>query len=82
MATEKKDMVKFQEKIYETILSSSEITPMNGMMQAAVLMKTSIEIYTYLFSEDSQIEHMLEIAKGTITQIRENHKPGKYPTLH
>ena len=32
MATEKKDMVKFQEKIYETILSSSEKTPMKGRM--------------------------------------------------
>ena len=79
---DKKDMVKFQESIYKTIIDSSENTPDSGMMQAAVLMKTSIEIYTYLFPDDDSIINMLEIAKGTITQIRENHKTEKSPTLH
>jgi hypothetical protein len=40
------------------------------MMQAAVLLKTAIELYSTQFSNDEPIEQILESAKETLSELR------------
>ena len=78
--SDREKMKVFQEKLYKVVLDIDEPNHEMAMMQAAVLLKTAIEMYTYLFKENEDVEHMLEVGKGTISKIRKNNSES--PTVH
>ena len=80
------EMEKLAEEIWEVIFRNLENkdNKNNLLTSAAVLLKTSIELYTIALKEDSDIERLItEEVVPTIPKLRDNMKRMvKPPTLH
>ena len=86
--TEKNDMEKFTKDIWDVIFRNfkniGQQRPVNEvLMLAAVLLKTSIELYTISLKENSDIERLItEEVVPTIPKLRDGMKRMVNPTLH
>ena len=73
-----KQLLEFQEAIYhllnihnEEMIADGDIDLGTGInIQAAVLLKTAIELYTIHFSKDEPIHKILDVAKSTLQHVR------------
>ena len=82
---EKDDMEKFIKEIWEVIFRNLENKDNKNalMLSAAVLLKTSIELYTVSLKENSDIERLItEEVVPTIPKLRDGMKRMIKPTLH
>ena len=82
---EKKEMEKLAKEIWEVIFRNLENkdNKNNLLTSAAVLLKTSIELYTIALKEDSDIERLItEEAVPSIPKLRDKMKHMTTPTLH
>ena len=82
---EKDDMEKFNKDIWEVIFRNleNEDNKNEVSMVAAVLLKTSIELYTVSLKENSDIERLItEEVVPTIPKLRDGMKRMIKPTLH
>ena len=86
--TEKDDMEKLAKEIWEVIFRNfkniGQQAPVNEVsMIAAVLLKTSIELYTVSLKENSDIERLItEEVVTTIPKLRDGMERMIKPTLH
>ena len=83
--TEKDDMEKFVKDIWEVIFRNLENKDNKNalMLSAAVLLKTSIELYTISLKENSDIERLItEEVVPSIPKLRDGMKHMTNPTLH
>jgi len=83
--SEQNDMEKLAKDIWEVISRNLENkdNKNNLLTSAAVLLKTSIELYTIALKEDSDIERLItEEVVPTIPKLRDNMKRMVKPTLH
>ena len=79
------EMEKLTEEIWEVIFRNLENkdNKNNLLTSAAVLLKTSIELYTIALKEDSDIERLItEEAVPSIPKLRDGMKHMTNPTLH
>ena len=79
------EMEKLTEEIWEVIFRNLENkdNKNNLLTSAAVLLKTSIELYTIALKEDSDIERLItEEAVPSIPKLRDRMKHMTNPTLH
>ena len=79
------EMEKLTEEIWEVIFRNLENkdNKNNLLTSAAVLLKTSIELYTVALKEDSDIERLItEEAVPSIPKLRDKMKHMTTPTLH
>ena len=73
-----KHLLEFQELIYHILNAHNEEMSMEGELdmgtginiQAAVLLKTAMELYAIHFPKDDDILKILEVAKGAISEVR------------
>ena len=82
---EKIEMEKLAEEIWEVIFRNLENkdNKNNLLTSAAVLLKTSIELYTIALKDDSDIERLIkEEAVPSIPKLRDGMKGMTNPTLH
>ena len=82
---EKDDMEKFNKDIWEVIFRNleNEDNKNEVSMVAAVLLKTSIELYTVSLKENSDIERLItEEVVPTIPKLRDGMERMIKPTLH
>jgi len=82
---EKNDMEKLAKEIWEVIFRNLENkdNKNNLLTSAAVLLKTSIELYTISLKENSDIERLItEEAVPSIPKLRDGMKHMTNPTLH
>ena len=82
---EKNDMEKLAKEIWEVIFRNLENkdNKNNLLTSAAVLLKTSIELYTVALKENSDIERLItEEAVPSIPKLRDKMKHMTNPTLH
>ena len=83
--SEQNDMEKLAKDIWEVICRNLENkdNKNNLLTSAAVLLKTSIELYTISLKENSDIERLItEEAVPSIPRLRDNMKRMVKPTLH
>ena len=79
------EMEKLTEEIWEVIFRNLENkdNKNNLLTSAAVLLKTSIELYTVALKENSDIERLItEEAVPSIPKLRDKMKHMTNPTLH
>ena len=79
------EMEKLAEEIWEVIFRNLENkdNKNNLLTSAAVLLKTSIELYTVTLKENSDIERLItEEAVPSIPKLRDKMKHMTNPTLH
>jgi len=79
------EMEKLTEEIWEVIFRNLENkdNKNNLLTSAAVLLKTSIELYTVALKENSDIERLItEEAVPSIPKLRDRMKHMTNPTLH
>ena len=79
------EMEKLAEEIWEVIFRNLENkdNKNNLLTSAAVLLKTSIELYTVALKENSDIERLItEEAVPSIPKLRDGMKHMTNPTLH
>ena len=79
------EMEKLAEEIWEVIFRNLENkdNKNNLLTSAAVLLKTSIELYTVALKENSDIERLItEEAVPSIPKLRDRMKHMTNPTLH
>ena len=79
------EMEKLAEEIWEVIFRNLENkdNKNNLLTSAAVLLKTSIELYTIALKENSDIERLItEEAVPSIPKLRDKMKHMTNPTLH
>ena len=79
------EMEKLAEEIWEVIFRNLENkdNKNNLLTSAAVLLKTSIELYTVALKENSDIERLItEEAVPSIPKLRDKMKHMTTPTLH
>ena len=79
------EMEKLAEEIWEVIFRNLENkdNKNNLLTSAAVLLKTSIELYTMALKENSDIERLItEEAVPSIPKLRDKMKHMTNPTLH
>ena len=79
------EMEKLAEEIWEVIFRNLENkdNKNNLLTSAAVLLKTSIELYTVALKENSDIERLItEEAVPSIPKLRDSMKHMTNPTLH
>ena len=80
--SEKNDMEKFAKDIWKVVnrnLGNKD----NVLTSAAILLKTSIELYTIALEEDSDIERLItEEAVQSIPKLRDGMKLMENPTIH
>ena len=80
--SEKNDMEKFAKDIWKVVnrnLGNKD----NVLTSAAILLKTSIELYTIALEEDSDIERLItEEAVPSIPKLRDSMERMVKPTLH
>ena len=74
---ETQEVLEFQEIIYHILHQHTDeavkdqIHPSSVLnIQAAVLLKTAIELYAIHFPKDEDILRILEVAKGAISEVR------------
>ena len=85
---EKDDMEKFVKDIWEVIFHNFKNIGKQGPVNevsalAAVLLKTSIELYTISLKENSDIERLItEEVVPSIPKLRDGMKHITNPTLH
>ena len=82
---EKKEMENLAEEIWEVIFRNLENkdNKNNLLTSAAVLLKTSIELYTVALKENSDIERLItEEAVPSIPKLRDGMKGMVKPTIH
>ena len=82
---EKNDIEKLAKEIWEVIFRNLENkdNKNNLLTSAAVLLKTSIELYTIALKENSDIERLItEEAVPSIPKLRDCMKHMTNPTLH
>ena len=83
--SEQNDMEKLAKDIWEVIGRNLENKDNKNALlsSAAVLLKTSIELYTISLKENSDIERLItEEAVPTIPKLRDNMKRMVKPTIH
>jgi len=83
--SEQNDMEKLAKDIWEVISRNLENkdNKNNLLISAAVLLKTSIELYTIALKEDSDIERLItEEVVPSIPKLRDRMKHIEKPTLH
>ena len=83
--SEQNDMVKLAKEIWEVIGRNLENkdNKNNLLTSAAVLLKTSIELYTIALKENSDIERLItEEAVPSIPKLRDSMERMVKPTLH
>ena len=75
---ETQEVLEFQEIIYHILHQHTDeavkdqIHPSSVLnIQAAVLLKTAIELYTIHFRKDEDIQRILDVAKDSLTQVRD-----------
>ena len=79
---EKKDMEKFAKDIWKVVNRNFKDKD-NVLTSAAILLKTSIELYTIALEEDSDIERLItEEAVQSIPKLRDGMKLMENPTIH
>ena len=82
---EKKEMENLAEEIWEVIFRNLENKDNEKYLltSAAVLLKTSIELYTVALKENSDIERLItEEAVPSIPKLRDSMERMVKPTLH
>ena len=82
---EKKDMEKFANDIWEVISRNFKEKDYKDkvLLPAAILLKTSIELYTISLKENSDIERLItEEAVPSIPRLRDGMKRMVKPTIH
>ena len=82
---EKKDMEKFTNEIWEVISRNfkDKYYKDKVLLPAAILLKTSIELYTISLKENSDIERLItEEAVPSIPRLRDGMKRMVKPTIH
>ena len=82
---EKKDMEKFTNEIWEVISRNfkDKYYKDKVLLPAAILLKTSIELYTMALKENSDIERLItEEAVQSIPKLRDGMKSMVKPTIH
>ena len=82
---EKKDMEKFANEIWEVISRNFRDKDYKDkvLLPAAILLKTSIELYTIALKENSDIERLItEEAVPSIPKLRDSMERMVKPTLH
>tara|TARA_S200000501_G_scaffold68060_1_gene59688 strand:+ start:782 stop:1075 length:294 start_codon:yes stop_codon:yes gene_type:complete len=74
---ETQEVSEFQQIIYYVLHQHTDeavkdqIHPSSVLnIQAAVLLKTAIELYTLHFRKDEDIQRILDVAKDSLTQVR------------
>ena len=83
--SEQNDMEKLDKEIWEVIGRNLENKDNKNALlsSAAVLLKTSIELYTISLKENSDIERLItEEAVPSIPKLRDSMKRMVKPTLH
>ena len=83
--SEQNDMEKLAKEIWEVIGRNLENKDNKNALltSAAVLLKTSIELYTVALKENSDIERLItEEAVPSIPKLRDKMKHMTNPTLH
>ena len=73
-----KHLLEFQELIYHILNAHNEEMSMEGELdmgtginiQAAVLLKTAMELYAIHFPKDEDVLRILDVAKSSISQVR------------
>lgn len=73
-----KHLLEFQELIYHILNAHNEEINMEGELdmgtginiQAAVLLKTAMELYAIHFPKDEDVLKILDVAKSSISQVR------------
>ena len=82
---EKKDMEKVANEIWEVISRNFRDKDYKDkvLLPAAILLKTSIELYTMALKENSDIERLItEEAVQSIPKLRDGMKGMVKPTIH
>ena len=80
--SEKNDMEKFAKDIWEVVFRNFKDKD-NVLASAAILLKTSIELYTIALKENSDIERLItEEAVQSIPKLRDGMKDMVKPTIH
>ena len=83
--SEQNDMEKLAKDIWEVIFSyfKNKSDKNDVLIIAAVLLKTSIELYTLSLKENSDIERLItEEVVPAIPKLRDNMKRMVKPTMH
>ena len=83
--SEKNDMEKFANEIWEVISRNFRDKDYKDkvLLPAAILLKTSIELYTMALKENSDIERLItEEAVQSIPKLRDGMKDMVKPTIH
>ena len=76
------DMEKLAKDIWEVVNRNFKDKD-NVLTSAAILLKTSIELYTIALEEDSDIERLItEEAVQSIPKLRDGMKLMENPTIH
>ena len=83
--SEKNDMEKFANEIWEVISRNFKDKDYKDkvLLPAAILLKTSIELYTMALKENSDIERLITgEAVQSIPKLRDGMKSMVKPTIH
>ena len=83
--SEKNDMEKFAKDIWEVVNRNFKDKDYKDkvLLPAAILLKTSIELYTMALKENSDIERLItEEAVQSIPKLRDGMKGMVKPTIH
>tara|TARA_Y100000361_G_C11055260_1_gene287508 strand:- start:102 stop:392 length:291 start_codon:yes stop_codon:yes gene_type:complete len=72
------EVLEFQELLYHVLHQhtneaiADEIHPSTVLnIQAAVLLKTAVELYTIHFRKDVDVQKILDVAKSTVSSVRD-----------
>jgi len=72
------EVSEFQELLYHVLHQhtnqaiADEIHPSTVLnIQAAVLLKTAVELYTIHFRKDVDVQKILDVAKSTVSSVRD-----------
>ena len=87
------EVLEFQELLYHVLHQhtneaiADEIHPSTVLnIQAAVLLKTAVELYTIHFRKDVDVQKILDVAKSTVSSVRDRIdteiNPQTYHQLH
>ena len=72
------EVLEFQELIYHILHQHTNeaiadaVNPSTVLnVQAAVLLKTAVELYTMHFQKDTDVEKILDVAKNSVSSVRD-----------
>ena len=72
------EVLEFQELIYHVLHQHTNEAIADAVhpstvinVQAAVLLKTAVELYTMHFQKDTDVEKILDVAKNSVSSVRD-----------